>query len=84
MEIIECQELSEPSPLRVVAVEPLAILAAGDLVDPVHVFEVPLHGLAQAGLESCLWFPSEFVTDLARVERIAPVMAGTVLYEGDG
>jgi hypothetical protein len=42
------------------------------------VVEVPAHGLAQAGLEGLLRPPAELALDLARVDRVAPVVAGPV------
>jgi hypothetical protein len=42
------------------------------------VVEVPAHGLAQAALEGLLRPPAELALDLARVDRVAPVVAGPV------
>ena len=51
--------------------------------DPLGVGQVPLHGLADAGLEGLRRFPAQFTLDLAGVDGLAPVMAGSVLDGGD-
>ena len=58
---------------------PLAVGAALHVGDPVGVVEVPLHGLADAGLEGLGRAPAELALDLARVDRVAPVVAGAVV-----
>jgi hypothetical protein len=46
--------------------------------DPVRVVQVPLHGLADVGLEGLGRLPAKFVLDLAGVDGVAPIMARAV------
>jgi hypothetical protein len=50
---------------------------------PILVVQVPLHGLADAGLEGFGRFPAEFTLYLARIDGVAPVVAGAVGHIGD-
>jgi hypothetical protein len=67
----------------VVLVEPVAVGAALHVGDPVLVGEVPLDGLADAGLEGLGRAPAEFALDLAGVDGVAAVVAGAVGDVGD-
>ncbi len=53
--------------------------AAGDVFNPGGVSEVPLDGLAEAGLEALLRVPVEVALDLAGVDGVTAVVTGTVL-----
>ena len=53
------------------------------LRDPSLVVEIPLHGLADAGLEGFGGLPAEFAFDLAGVDGVAAVVTGAVLNVGD-
>src|SRR3954468_18071955 len=67
----------------VVGLDPLAIGAARYLVDPARMVQIPLDGLAHAGLEGFLRRPAELGAQLGAVDRVAAVVAGAVLHEGD-
>ena len=69
--------------LRILGGDPLPVGAAGDLFHPVFIFQIPFDGLAHTGLETLARLPSQFALDLARVDGIATVVAGTVLHKGD-
>src|SRR5262249_60459442 len=59
--------------------EALALVAlALDDVTPLCVVEVPAHGAFEAALEVVTRPPAELAADLARVDRIAPGVAGAV------
>ena len=62
----------------VVRREPVAIGAGLHPLDPAGMVEIPAHGLAQAALERLLGPPAELALDLARVDRVASVVAGPV------
>ncbi len=51
--------------------------------NPLRVVEIPLHGLADAGLESLRRTPAQFAFDLARIDGVAAVMARAVRDMGD-
>ena len=50
---------------------------------PLGVVQVPLHRLADAALEGLGRFPAQLALDLARIDRVTPVMAGAVGDVGD-
>src|ERR1700730_15533175 len=61
----------------------LAIVAAGlDGVAPVTVRDIPFDGLAQAAIEGARRCPAELSPDLRRVNRVSPVVAGSIGHEG--
>src|SRR5260370_5503509 len=62
---------------------PLTITAAGDVADPVLVFQIPADGCMVAALKRLHRAPVQFALDLARVNRVPPVVAGAVLDERD-
>src|ERR1700733_8836543 len=67
----------------VLASDPVAIGACGDIFDPILTFQIPANRLAQAGRKTLARRPAELAPNLAGVERVAPIMAGTIGYEGD-
>src|SRR5436189_2054358 len=59
--------------------QPLAVVAAGlNGVAPVAVRDIPFDGLTQSAVERARWSPSELTPDLRRVNRVSPVVAGTI------
>src|SRR5712692_8513144 len=62
---------------------PLTITAAGDVADPVFVFQIPADGFMDAALKRLQRAPVQFALDLARVHGIPAVVAGAVFYERD-
>ena len=54
------------------------IVAAGDVLHPLLVVEVPVDGQDDALLEGSLGIPAKVVLDLGGVDAIAAVMAQTV------
>ena len=63
--------------------DPILVSAAGDVAYPCLVVEIPLHGLADTGLERLGRLPAEFAFDLGGVDGVAAVVAGAVLDVGD-
>ena len=64
--------------LRVVAFDPVAVFAALDIGDPLVVGEIPGDGLGDAGFEGFQRTPAELALDLAGIDGVALVMAGTI------
>lgn len=62
---------------------PLAVCATLNTDYLLRAYQVLLHGLADAGLKGFGRLPAEFPLDIARVEAVAPVVAGAVLHVGD-
>src|SRR5579863_4798407 len=46
---------------------------------PSLVGKIPVHGLGDAGFETFALAPAQFALELARVDRVAPVVTGPVL-----
>ena len=67
----------------VLLADPVAVGAAGDIGHPGLVVQIPLHGLADAGLEGLGRLPAQFALDLAGVDGVAAVVAGAVRDVGD-
>src|SRR5260221_649357 len=67
----------------VVPTYPLPVGTTGHAFDPGRIVQVPPHRLAEATLKCLLWSPAEFPLDLARIDRVASVVAGPVLHERD-
>ena len=63
--------------------DPVLVGAAGDVGNPGLVVEIPLHCLADAGLEGLGRLPAEFPFELAGVDGVATVVAGAVLHVGN-
>ena len=59
--------------------DPLLVGAGGYVFYPGGIIEVPLDGLAEAGLKGFLGSPAQLMLQLAGVDGVAAVMAGTVL-----
>ncbi len=53
----------------------LFVVAAGDVVEPFLVVEVPAHSLFDAFLELQRRFPAEFLLELGGVDGVAGVVA---------
>src|SRR5690606_4792092 len=74
-------------PLRAISApfaQPLqAVLAVEDPLRPRGVGKVPVDRGGQAVLEVGGGGPTQFVADLAGIDRVAAVVAGPVAYEGD-
>jgi hypothetical protein len=51
--------------------------------DPVLVIQVPLDGLADAGLKGFFRFPAELITNLGRINRIASIVSRPIFNKGD-
>ncbi len=56
----------------------LLVFPAAHPVAPVAVFQKPLQGELDARLEIVLRCPAQLPFDFGRIDRVAPVMAGTV------
>src|SRR3954454_20354122 len=69
--------------LRVLLGDPVAVRTALDALHPVAVRQVPLHGLADAGLESLGGTPAQLALDLVRIDGVAAVVARPILHERD-
>src|ERR1700733_11672081 len=69
--------------LRVVGLNPLAVFARSDLVDPFLIVEIPPHRLCQTGLERLGGVPAPRALQLAGVDRITAVVARTVCHIRD-
>src|SRR5260370_32176333 len=67
--------------LAIVECDPVAICITGDIRNPFLILEVPTDRLAQTALERFLRLPPKLAFDLARINPIAPVVAGPILHE---
>ena len=70
--------------VAVVDFHPVAVFAAADSLDPVLVAQVPLYGGGQSLLKGHLPLPAQLLLDFGAVDGVAAVVAGTILYVGDG
>ncbi len=61
----------------------VAVVARGDLFQPLFVLQIPVHGLSEALLEGDGGRPSQLRHELARVDGVAGVVAGAVFHKGD-
>src|SRR5215217_5533891 len=68
---------------RVLGSQPMAVFAAGHMVDPGLVRQVPLDRLAYTCLERFLGLPPQFSFQLAGIDCIPPVMAWAIFDERD-
>jgi len=55
----------------------------GDVVGPSPIFQIPVHGLGEAGFEGFERCPAEFGLEFGAVDRVAAVVAGAVGDIGD-
>src|SRR5258708_12280420 len=69
--------------LAIVECDPVAICITGDIRNPFLIFEVPADRLAQTALERFLRLPTKLALDLARINPVAPIVAGPILHESD-
>src|SRR6266702_4002555 len=63
----------------VVSLNPLSIFAADYLLHPLRIFKIPLHRLSDASMILFLRPPTEILLQLPTVNRISPVVPGTIL-----
>lgn len=70
--------------VAVVGFHPAAVFSAADACNPVLVAQVPLYGGGQSLLKGHLPLPAQFGLDFGAIDGIAAVVAGAVLYVGDG
>lgn len=61
--------------------DPLSVGAAGDVLDPVLILQVPFDGFSDAGSECFGGLPAKFSRDACGVDGVTFVMAGTVFDE---
>ena len=64
--------------LRVLPLNPILVISAGDVFYPILVIEIPLNGFADAGFEGFSGFPAKFAVDFGGIDGVAAVVAGTV------
>src|SRR3954447_26910885 len=69
--------------LRVVGLNPLAVLARSDFVRPCLIVEIPLNSFCQTRFERFGGLPAEFALELAGVDCVTAVVARTVLHVSD-
>src|SRR5258708_3601010 len=69
--------------LAIVECDPVAICITGDIRNPFLIVEVPADRLAQTALERFLRLPTKLALDLARINPVAPIVAGPILHESD-
>src|SRR5258707_5186951 len=62
---------------------PVAICSTGHIRSPFLILEVPTDRLAQAALERFLRLPAKLAFDVARINPVAPIVAGPILHESD-
>src|SRR5271167_1706504 len=62
---------------------PLPVASAGHVPHPRLVLEIPANGHADATFKRGLRLPSQLTLDLARVHRVAAVVAGPILHKCD-
>src|SRR6266516_2609832 len=67
----------------VVLAQPLPVGTTSHAFDPIPIIQVPLYRLTNATCKSLLGSPAEVPLDLARIDRVASVVPGPVLHEGD-
>src|SRR5215475_13773966 len=76
-------------PLRVIgagavlAGDPVAIGACGDISHPFLIVQIPSDRLPQAGFEAPARRPAELALDLSGIDGVAAVVARAIGYEGD-
>ena len=50
--------------------DPVAVVTTLNVGHPVGVFQIPLHGLANTGIEGFCGFPAQFPVDFAGVDGV--------------
>ena len=58
------------------------VLAIQNALPPVRILQIPLYSFMEAGFKVFFGFPAEFVADLAGVDGVAQIMAGSVSDKG--
>src|SRR5271165_1884964 len=61
---------------------PVAIGPCRDIGHPFLIVEIPANSFLQTRVECFLRTPPELAPNLVGVDRIAPIVAGTILHEG--
>src|SRR5215471_8255185 len=69
--------------LTIVECDPVAICVTCDIRNPFLILQVPTDRLAQTALEGFLGPPTKLAFDLARIDPVAPVVAGPILHESN-
>jgi hypothetical protein len=64
--------------LGIILLNPVLVIAAGDIFHPVLVVEIPLHSFADAGFEGLGGFPAQFEVDLGGIDGVAAVVARAI------
>ena len=59
---------------------PVPVVARLYFAHPLLVIQIPLHGLADTGLEGFGRLPAEFMLDLAGIDGVAAVVSRAVCY----
>src|SRR6185369_51766 len=54
------------------------IIAAGYALDPPRIVQIPFDRLPQRRIELMPWPPADFAADLARINRVSPVVARSI------
>jgi len=73
----------EFSTLRIVGLDPLAILSRSHFVDPRLIVEIPMHRFLDASLKRFRRLPAEFALELVRIDGIAAIMSRSICHKGD-
>ena len=74
-----CRDLPVPVHFFVI----LLVVAAGDVVQPFLVIEVPAHRLLDAFFELEARFPAQFLLELGRIDGVAGVVAKAIRHISD-
>jgi hypothetical protein len=72
-----------PLPLGVIRLDPPAVIAGSEGLDPVAMLQAPAHGAPQAPVETVSLHPAEIALALREVDRAALVVTGAVGDEPD-
>ena len=59
------------------------VVAAGDIVEPLLIVEIPFHSLLNTLFKLKTWLPTEFLLEFSRVDCIARIVARTIRNIGD-
>ena len=69
-----------PSAARVIRVDPLAVSPRLNIRQPISIRQIPINRLANARLKRLGGAPTEFALNLAGVDGVAAIMAGSVCH----